>query len=64
MAYVLVGGKKYVETGPLRFGQQVAVGNLSHPRSRASVTVWPMRKEINGDGVLWSNRTSMKPGRG
>ena len=26
MAYVLVGGKKYVETGPLRFGQQVAIG--------------------------------------
>ena len=24
---VFVGGKKHVETGPLRFGQQVAVGD-------------------------------------
>src|SRR6266851_5716567 len=35
IAYVLVGGKKYVETGPLRFGQQVAVGKpIPSPVSR------------------------------
>ena len=26
MAHVFVGGQKHVETGPLRFGQQVAIG--------------------------------------
>src|SRR5271165_700425 len=38
--------------------------SVSHPRSLASVTVWPVRWEDNGAGVLWSKSTSIGRGRG
>ena len=39
IAHVLVGGQKHVEPGPLRFGEQVAVGQRIPPCSLAFVTV-------------------------
>src|SRR5271157_1989272 len=38
--------------------------SLSHPRSLASVTVWSVRWEDNGAGVLWSKRTNIGLRRG
>src|ERR1700677_1858523 len=36
--------------------------NVSHPRSRASVTEWPASWRPSGDGVLWSNRMRIERG--
>jgi hypothetical protein len=50
--HVVVGGEEQIEPGTLRFRQEVAVVSLSHPRSLAFVTLWPVRYEARGAGVL------------
>jgi hypothetical protein len=43
MTDIFVGGKKHIETGAPRIGQQVVVGQGISSPSLAFVTVWPGR---------------------
>jgi hypothetical protein len=62
MAHAFIGGKHHVETGPLRFGQQVAIAERI-PSSVFGLDDGMTRRNLAIQvGVTWSKRISILSG--